>query len=108
MFQLVAGVAAPLELTLPTKAAVPRSLTFDTLCVGLTDALERATKRKATSSSDYFRLVEAVWPVACEIAETAKKRCRNPSRPGRFGNARKDCLRGLRRYAVLERLLRDS
>jgi hypothetical protein len=52
----------------PDKDGRPRSRAFDTLCVGLVDAFKRATKHEATTTGDYFRLVEAAWPVAREGA----------------------------------------
>jgi hypothetical protein len=68
----------------------PRFLVaFDALCVGdisrggLLRAFEGATKRKATSSGAYFRLVTAVWPAAREIAQAVTKQPPlGPRKPG--------------------------
>jgi hypothetical protein len=64
----------------------------DAVCVGLRGAVEGATGRKVTITrhhdrgewgGDFFQLVEAVWPVACEIAEavTMRRMPPNPSTP---------------------------
>jgi hypothetical protein len=87
----------------------PRSLTFDTLCVGLMDGFERATNRKVKISrhrgsgewgGEYFRLVEAVWPVAREIADAVAKQSVRSSPPT------SEAL-GKRLGRLLERLGRD-
>jgi hypothetical protein len=63
----------------PDKGSRPRSRACDTLCIELIDGFKRATKRKPTSTGDYFRLVKAVWTVACDIAETVTERSAEPS-----------------------------
>jgi hypothetical protein len=86
---------------------------FDTLCfghsgvsAGLRGAVEGAGGRKVTITwhddrgewgGDFFQLVEAVWPVACEIAEAVTKRRvpPNPSTPEARG---KHLQRLLERY----------
>jgi hypothetical protein len=57
----------------PDEGGRPRT-GFDTLCYRLKEAFERATRRQATSSGDFCRLLELVWPVACDVAETVTKR----------------------------------
>jgi hypothetical protein len=60
------------------RGSRPKHFAFDALSRGLKLAFERAAERKATITrrddrgewdGDFFRLVEAVWPVACNIAE---------------------------------------
>jgi hypothetical protein len=85
------------ELCVRDKGTRPRSLAFDTLCVGLVDAFERATKRKATSSGDYFRLVAAVWAVTGEVARGVTKQPPPPSGPLTPSAMRKRLLRLLKR-----------
>jgi hypothetical protein len=52
----------------------PPFFAFDVLCVELKKAFERSTRRGARErDGDYFRLVEAVWPVAREVAEAVTK-----------------------------------
>ncbi len=95
-------------LCVPDEGSRPRSIAFDTLCVGLLDGLERATKRKAALTrhwggkwgGDYFRLVEAVWPVACEVAEAVA------NLPVRSSPPTSEAL-GQRLKRLLKRLGRD-
>lgn len=96
------------KLCLPDEGTRPRSRAFDTLCVRLIDGFKRVTKRKPTSSGDYFRLIEAVWGVACEIAETVTKRSVEPNLPT-SGALRKRVERLLKHLGPdgLERLRRD-
>jgi hypothetical protein len=78
-------------------------ISFDALWRGLKVAVEHATKCRATITwredlgiwgGDLFRLVEAVWPVACEIAETITgRRALGPPTPSARG---KHLQRGLK------------
>ena len=73
----------------------PPPFAFDALSRGLKIAVEHATKRRATITrredlgewgGKLFRLVEAVWPVACGIAETiTQRRAIGPSTPSARG-----------------------
>jgi hypothetical protein len=56
----------------PDKGGRPPSA-FDILCGRLKHGYEDATGRSASSTGDYHRLVEAVWPVAREVAEAVTK-----------------------------------
>jgi hypothetical protein len=90
---------------------------FDVLCfglmgdavfVGLRGAVEGATGRKVTMTryddrgewgGDFFHLVEAVWPVACKIAEAVIKRLMppNPSTPEARGKHLQRALKAIGR-----------
>jgi hypothetical protein len=72
----------------PDDGGRPPSFAFDLLCVELNDVFERATGRTAgESGGDYFRLIEAVWPVAREVAEAVTKQPlpSNPSTSAALG-----------------------
>lgn len=57
----------------------PALIPFNTLCLRLAEAFENATEARATITRNeangkwggkFFRLIEALWPVACEVAST--------------------------------------